>query len=45
MGAGAKVPQPILLGSFIDFLSTVEQGVKKMGLGVKASASPINLKT
>lgn len=45
VGVGAKVPAPILLGSFIDYLTTVEQSVVKMGLGVKASAFPIDLQT
>ena len=45
VGVGAKVPAPILLGLFIDYLTTVEQSVIKTGLGVKASVFPIDLQT
>ena len=45
VGVAAKVPAPILLGSFIDYLTTVEQSVVKKGLSVKASAFPIDLQT
>ena len=44
-GVDAKVPTPILLGSFIDYLTTVEQSVVKKGLGVKASEFSIDLQT
>ena len=44
-GVNAKVPAPILLGSFIDYLSTVEQDVVKKSLGVKANTFPIDLQT
>ena len=45
VGVGAKVPAPILLGSFIDYLTTVEQSITKIGLGMKASVFPIDLQT
>ena len=44
-GVNAKVPTPILLGSFIDYLTTVKQSVVKKGLGVKASKVPMDLQT
>ena len=44
-GVNAKVPTPILLDSFIDYLTTVKQSVVKKGLGVKASKVPMDLQT
>ena len=45
VGVGAKVPAPILLGSFIDYLTIVEQSIIKIGLGMEASVFPIDLQT
>lgn len=45
VGVGAKVPESILLGSFIDYLTTVEQSVVKNGLSTKASVFPIDVQT
>ena len=45
VSVGAKVSAPFLklLDSFIDYLTTVEQSVVKMGLGMKVSVFPINM--
>ena len=45
IGVDVKVPASILLGSFIDYLTAVEQNIVKTGLGVKANTFSIDLQT
>ena len=45
IGVDAKVPSAILLGSFIDYLNTFEQGIIKDCLGINTNVFPIKLQT
>ena len=45
IGVNVKVPASILLGSFIVYLTAVEQNIVKTGLGIKASTFSIDLQT
>ncbi|XP_065903937.1 uncharacterized protein [Dysidea avara] len=45
VGVSVKLPRSILFGSFIDYLTTVEQNTVKRCLGIKSSAFSIDLQT
>ena len=45
MGVDVKVPASILLGSFIDYFTAVEQNIVKTGLGIKANIFSVDLQT
>ena len=45
IGVDVKVPASILLGSFIDYLTALEQNIVRTGLGVKENTFSIDLQT